>query len=113
MRYIMIDSRAYNQERAKFVALTPDDIKSIAHLARLGVSEDSLEPMAAELTSMLSLIEQLQAVDTDGVEPMAHPANAALLLREDTVSEQNDRESLQQPAPSTQDGYFLVPRVIE
>jgi len=70
MRYIMIDSRAYNQERAKFVALTPD-------------------------------------------EPMAHPANAALLLREDTVSEQNDRESLQEPAPSTQDGYFLVPRVIE
>jgi len=113
MRYIMIDSSAYNRERAKFVALTADDIKSIAHLARLGVSDDHLEPLAADLTSMLSLIEQLQAVDTDGVEPMAHPANASLLLREDTVSESNQRDTLQAPAPSTQDGYFLVPRVIE
>ncbi|MFK8076073.1 MAG: Asp-tRNA(Asn)/Glu-tRNA(Gln) amidotransferase subunit GatC [Granulosicoccus sp.] len=95
------------------MALTTDDIKSIAHLARLGVDEDSLQPLAEDLSTMLNLVEQLQAVDTTGVEPMAHPASASLLLRDDEVSEPNQRETLQAPAPSTQDGYFLVPRVIE
>ncbi len=113
MRYIMIDSCAYNQDQIRFVALTPDDIKSIAHLARLGVEEDALAPLAADLSSMLTLVEQLQAVDTTGVEPMAHPASASLLLRDDVVTEPNQRETLQAPAPATQDGYFLVPRVIE
>jgi len=109
----MIDSCPDNQDRATFVALTPDDIESIAHLARLGLAEDTLEPLAADMTNMLSLVEQLQAVNTDGVEPMAHPASASLLLRDDEVSEENQRETLQAPSPSTQDGYFLVPRVIE
>ena len=109
----MIDSSANNQDRATFVAITTNDIKSIDHLARLGIAEDTLEPLAADLSNMLALVEQLQAVDTDGVEPMAHPASASLLLRDDVVSEENQRETLQAPAPSTQDGYFLVPRVIE
>ena len=95
------------------MALTPDDIKSIAHLARLGIDENSLAPLAADLSTMLNLVEQLQAVDTTGVEPMAHPANSRLLLRDDEVSETNLRETLQAPAAVTQDGYFLVPRVIE
>ena len=109
----MVDSCAYNKDRVRFVALTTDDIKSIAHLARLGVEEDSLQPLAEDLSTMLNLVEQLQAVDTTGVEPMAHPASASLLLRDDEVSEPNQRETLQAPAPFTQDGYFLVPRVIE
>jgi len=113
MRYIMLDSCADNLDRTLFVALTTDDIKSIAHLARLGLDENSLEPLAADLSTMLTLVEQLQAVDTKDVEPMAHPANAELLLRDDEVSEPNQRETLQAPAPSTEDGYFLVPRVIE
>lgn len=95
------------------MALTPNDIESIAHLARLGLDQDSLEPLAADLSTMLGLVEQLQAVDTTGVEPMAHPASASLLLRDDVVTEHDQREALQAPAPSTQDGYFLVPRVIE
>lgn len=95
------------------MALTPEDIESIAHLARLGLDKDTLEPLAVDLSTMLTLVEQLQAVNTDGVEPMAHPANAHLLMREDVVSEVNQREVLQAPAPATQDGYFLVPRVIE
>jgi len=65
------------------------------------------------MTTVLSLVEQLQAIDTTGVEPMAHPGNAELRLREDKVSESNQRESLQSPAPETEQGYFLVPRVIE
>lgn len=95
------------------MALTPDDIKSIAHLARLGIDDNSLAPLAEDLSTMLTLVEQLQAIDTTGVEPMAHPANSRLLLREDEVTETNLRDTLQAPAPSTQDGYFLVPRVIE
>lgn len=95
------------------MSLTPDDIEKIAHLARLGIEKDALEPLAADLSTMLDLVEQLQAVDTDGVEPMAHPANATLLLRDDVVTETNQRDVLQSPAPATQEGYFLVPRVIE
>lgn len=95
------------------MSLTPDDIAQIAHLARLGIDKDALGPLAADLSTMLELVEQLQAVDTEGVEPMAHPANAMLLLRDDVVTETDQREQLQSPAPATQDGYFLVPRVIE
>ena len=95
------------------MSLTPDDIKKIAHLARLGIDNDDLVPLAADLSTVLALVEQLQAVDTEGVEPMAHPANAVLLLRDDEVTETDQREQLLKPAPATQDGYFLVPRVIE
>ena len=95
------------------MSLTPDDIKQIAHLARLGIDDGALAPLAADLSTMLALVEQLQAVDTEGVEPMAHPANAVLLLRDDEVTETDQREQLLKPAPATQDGYFLVPRVIE
>ncbi len=95
------------------MALTTDDIKSIAHLARLGLNEEDLAPLAADLSTMLNLVEQLQAVDTTGVEPMAHPASATLSMRDDVVSEHDQRDVLQAPAPSLQDGYFLVPRVIE
>ena len=95
------------------MALTSEDIAQIAHLARVGIKPDDLAPLAKDLSSVLSLVERLQAIDTKGVEPMAHPANASLWLREDEVTEENQRETLQQPAPETQDGYFLVPRVIE
>lgn len=95
------------------MALTPDDITSIAHLARLGIDPEALDPLAADLSNVLDLVEQLQAIDTTGVEPMAHPAGASLWLREDDVTETDLRNTLQAPAPSIQDGYFLVPRVIE
>jgi len=95
------------------VALTTDDIKQIAHLARIGLDDSALEPLRDDLSTVLSLVEQLNAVDTTGVDPMAHPGNAVLRLREDKVSEENRRESLQAPAPQVAQGYFLVPRVIE
>jgi len=95
------------------VALTTDDIKQIAHLARIGLDEAAVEPLRDDLATVLTLVEQLNAVDTSGVEPMAHPGNAELRLREDRVSEDNQRDSLQAPAPDTEQGYFLVPRVIE
>lgn len=95
------------------VALTTDDIKQIAHLARIGIDEAAIEPLRDDLTTVLSLVEQLNAIDTDGVEPMAHPGNAELRLRDDVVSEENRRDALQAPAPDVEQGYFLVPRVIE
>ncbi len=95
------------------MALTSEDIAGIAHLARLGIEPDALDPLAKDLSSLLDLVEQLQAIDTTGVEPMAHPASASLWLREDEASPSSERETLQEPAPEKLDGYFLVPRVIE
>lgn len=95
------------------MALTSEDIESIAHLARLGVDQEALAPLATDLSTVLELVEQLQAIDTTGVEPMAHPVNAQLVLRDDKVLVHESREALQQAAPSVRDGYFLVPRVIE
>jgi len=95
------------------VSLTSDDVKQIAHLARLGVDEAALDPLAEDLSTVLNLVEQLNAVDTAGIEPLAHPGNASLRLRTDEVSEDNLRDELQAPAPELAQGYFLVPRVIE
>lgn len=95
------------------MALTTDDIKQIAHLARVGLDDSALEPLRADLSTVLGLVEQLNAIDTKGVEPMAHPGNAELRLREDKVTEENQRDALQAPAPEIEQGYFLVPRVIE
>lgn len=95
------------------MALTPDDVKSIAHLARLGVDDNKLDSYATEISNILGLVEQMNAVDTEGVEPMAHPTHAVQRLREDVVSESNQREQLQRGAPAVDRGLFLVPKVIE
>lgn len=95
------------------MALTPDDVKSIAHLARLGVDDNKLDSYATEISNILGLVEQMNAVDTSGVEPMAHPAHAVQRLREDVVSETNQRDLLQRGAPAVDSGLFLVPKVIE
>lgn len=95
------------------MALTPDDVRSIAHLARLGVDDNKLESYTTEISSILGLVEQMNAVDTSGVEPMAHPAHAVQRLRDDIVSESNQREQLQRGAPAVDRGLFLVPKVIE
>lgn len=95
------------------MALDAKEVKSIAHLARLGLTPEEVEPLATELSTVLELVEQLNQANTDKVEPLAHPGVAELRLRDDVVSEPDDRENLQGPAPDTQDGYFLVPKVIE
>ena len=95
------------------MALTPDEVRSIAHLARIGVDDDTVTNMAAELSTVLALVEQLNSVDTTGIEPMAHPHSATLRLRVDAVTEENRRDALQKPAPQAESGFFLVPRVVE
>ncbi|MEE9334351.1 MAG: Asp-tRNA(Asn)/Glu-tRNA(Gln) amidotransferase subunit GatC [Granulosicoccaceae bacterium] len=95
------------------MALKEQDIKDIAHLARLGLDDSALAPLAADLSTVLNLVEQMNSINTDGVEPMAHPGNAVLRLRDDNITEPDQREKLQKAAPSTEAGYFLVPRVVE
>lgn len=95
------------------MAITPEDVRNIAHLARLGVDDDRLDEYAAELSQVLSLVEQMNATDTAGVEPFAHPGNTTARLRADSVTETNLRDELQAAAPAVEQGLFLVPKVIE
>jgi aspartyl-tRNA(Asn)/glutamyl-tRNA(Gln) amidotransferase subunit C len=97
--------------------LTPEDVSRIAHLARLALTPDEEPVMLAQLNGFFSIVEQMGAVDTSGVEPLYTPLSAIqdvqLRLREDQVTEGNDREANQRSAPAVEDGLFLVPRVIE
>ncbi len=95
------------------MALTLEDINKIAHLARLGLSDDEKNRYTESLNNILGLIDELQAVNTTGIEPLAHALEVTQPLRTDVVSEQNQREAYQKIAPATQDGLYLVPKVIE
>ena len=89
------------------------DVENIAHLARLHLTEDEKAEAARSMSNILNLIDQMQSVDTDGVEPLAHAFDAVQRLREDKVTESNHRDELQAIAPETEQGLFLVPKVIE
>ncbi|PPD11362.1 Asp-tRNA(Asn)/Glu-tRNA(Gln) amidotransferase subunit GatC [Methylophilus sp.] len=95
------------------MALNLDDIKRIAHLARIEVSDNEAQETLNKLSGILGLIEQMQAVDTTGIEPMSHSQDVTQSLREDVVTATNQRELFQSIAPATQDGLYLVPKVIE
>ena len=95
------------------MALNITDIKRIAHLARIEVSDAEAETTLSKLTGILGLIEQMQAVDTTGIVPMSHSQDVTQRLREDVVTEANRRADFQAIAPQTQDGLYLVPKVIE
>lgn len=95
------------------MALNITDIKRIAHLARIEVSEKEAEATLTKLTGILGLIEQMQAVDTAGIAPMSHSQDVTQRLREDVVTETNRRAEFQAIAPQVQDGLYLVPKVIE
>jgi aspartyl-tRNA(Asn)/glutamyl-tRNA(Gln) amidotransferase subunit C len=95
------------------MALERSDVEKIAHLARLQIREDEVPGYTQTLSDILALVDQLQAADTQDVEPMAHPLDAVQRLRADIVSEENQREQLQSVAPAVENGLFLVPRVIE
>ncbi len=101
------------------MSLTPDDIARIARLARLELGPAESERMRERINGFFALVEQMRAVDTTGVEPLAHPTMqlacgaAALRLREDVVSEPDQRAANQQSAPAVEQGLYLVPKVIE
>ena len=95
------------------MSLSIDDVKRIARLARIRVSEDEAAGYQTRLNGIFGLIESMQAVDTAGVEPMSHAQDLAQRLRPDAVTEPNRREAFQAIAPQTEDGLYLVPKVIE
>ena len=95
------------------MSLDADEVKKIALLARLQINESDIPSYVTNLSNILDLVAQMEAVNTDGVMPMSHPQEAVQRLREDVVSEENQRESFQKIAPATDDGLYLVPKVIE
>ena len=95
------------------MSLSYQDIERIAHLARIGVTRADVLDVQAKLEGIFKLIDEMQAVDTQGIEPMSHGLDMVLRLRDDAVTETNHREKYQKNAPQTAEGYFLVPKVIE
>lgn len=95
------------------MSLTLEQVQRIAHLARIEVSEAEAQTTLGHLNGIFQLIEQMQAVDTTGIEPMAHAQDLSQRLREDAVSESDRRSAYQSVAPETEAGLYLVPKVIE
>ncbi len=100
-------------DRNEFMALTTEDIKRIAYLARIEINEQEAASTLTKLSGILGLIEQMQAVDTTGIVPMSHSQELEQRLREDVVTQINQRETFQAIAPLTDSGLYLVPKVIE
>ena len=93
--------------------LSPEEVRRIARLARIELADHEIEHLRGELNAILALVDQMQAVDTNGIEPMAHPQDARQRLREDVVTDRDQRALYQSVAPATEDGLYLVPKVIE
>lgn len=95
------------------MALDNSDIKRIAHLARIEISDAEADKTLTKLSGILTLIEQMQAVDTTGITPMSHSQDVVQRLRDDVVTATNQRETFQANAPAIENGLYLVPKVIE
>lgn len=95
------------------MSLNIPDIKRLAYLARIEINDQEAEQALNKLSGILTLIEEMQAVDTKGITPMSHSQDVVQRLREDVVSETNQRALFQQNAPSVDSGLYLVPKVIE
>ncbi|MBI43274.1 Asp-tRNA(Asn)/Glu-tRNA(Gln) amidotransferase subunit GatC [uncultured Marinobacter sp.] len=95
------------------MSISREDIEKVALLARIRVDDAQIPALEKDLGNILTLVDQLAAADTDNVEPMAHPLDAVQRLRPDEVTESNQREAFQAIAPATENGLYLVPKVIE
>jgi aspartyl-tRNA(Asn)/glutamyl-tRNA(Gln) amidotransferase subunit C len=95
------------------MTLKSDDVRSIAHLARLHIEEDAVDHYVDDLSSILALVDQMNQVDSQGVKPLSNPLDATQRLRDDEVTEENQRDKFQQIAPDVAEGLYRVPRVIE
>jgi aspartyl-tRNA(Asn)/glutamyl-tRNA(Gln) amidotransferase subunit C len=95
------------------MAIEQDEIEKIAELARIRIDADRIGDVTRRITDILHMVDQLQAADTSGVEPMANPLDATQPLRADEVTESNRREAFQAIAPAVENGLYLVPKVIE
>ena len=95
------------------MSLTNEDVRKVASLARLAMNETEIDTARTQLSGIFDLIAEMQAVDTRGIEPMSHAQDVSQRLREDTVTEADQRDLFQSVAPQVEAGLYLVPRVIE
>ena len=95
------------------MSISADEVKAIARLARISIDASDIPEYAEQLSRILSFVDQMNAADTNGIEPMAHPLDLTARLRPDSITEQNERETFQVHAPQVEDGLYLVPKVIE
>jgi len=95
------------------LSLDREEVLKIAHLARLGVDDAEVKRYADELSNILALVDRMNAIDTAGVTPMAHPLDGVQRLRPDVISESDRRDAFQKIAPVVREGLYLVPKVIE
>jgi aspartyl-tRNA(Asn)/glutamyl-tRNA(Gln) amidotransferase subunit C len=95
------------------MSLSPEQVKQVAHLARLSLPPEKVEPYARQLSNILAMVGQLSTAQTDAVSPMAHPLDMVQRLRPDAVTEADRREDFQAIAPAVDNGLYLVPKVIE
>jgi aspartyl-tRNA(Asn)/glutamyl-tRNA(Gln) amidotransferase subunit C len=95
------------------MSLSTADVEKVARLARLAMTEQEIQTAQAQLSNIFGLIAEMQAVDTSGIKPMSHSQDLSQRLREDVVTEPNQREAFQAIAPQTEAGLYLVPQVIE
>lgn len=95
------------------MSLTPDEVKKIAHLARINVNDEDILPYAKQLSRILAFIEQMNTVNTATIEPLAHPLDLAQPLRSDQITETDLRAKFQKIAPEVEAGLYLVPKVID
>ena len=95
------------------MSLSPDDVRRIARLARIALQPDQSAAVTERLNGVLAMVEQIRRVDTAGIEPMAHAQDVIQPLREDSVTEMDQRERYQAVAPAVEEGLYLVPKVVE
>jgi aspartyl-tRNA(Asn)/glutamyl-tRNA(Gln) amidotransferase subunit C len=95
------------------VSFSPDDVARLARLARIDVADDEARDVRVKLDAIFGLIDALQAIDTTGVEPMAHAQDVSMPLRDDVATDENRRERYQAEAPAVANGLYIVPKVIE
>ena len=95
------------------MSLTAEDVKKIAHLARLNMSDQDIAIYLPQLSNILTLVEQMNQADTAHIEPLANPLDLSQRMRADTVTETNQRDAFQAIAPAVEAGLYLVPQVIE
>jgi len=95
------------------MSIEQDEIEKIAALARIRIDAGQIGDVTQRIDEILKMVDQLQAADTSGVEPMANPLDATQALRPDVVTEENRREAFQAIAPAVEDGVYLVPKVID
>lgn len=93
--------------------MTDIDIRHLCALAQLKLSEAEARAVAGDLSRIIDMVDQMQSLDTEGVKPLAHPLDAAARLRKDEITEDVDRDLYQRGAPATQEGLYIVPRVVE